>query len=261
MLPLKISLVTVCFNSARTIENTILSILSQQYLHLEYIIIDGGSRDGTVDIIKKFDNVDLLISEPDKGIYDAMNKGIYHATGDIIGFLNADDIYAHPNVLEKVSRVFENDRLEACYGDLLYFSENQPNKVRRYWKSKPFSPGLFAKGWCPPHPTFFCRRALYEKWGGFNLSYAMGNDVELMMRFLEKHQVIGHYIPEVLVKMRLGGASNRNITNIIVQNKNILKAARNLNIPISSFTFYFYKFCNRLSQFIFKPQKEYRHVE
>ncbi len=250
----KISIITVCYNSAKTIEQTIQSVLSQQYAAIEYIIIDGASKDDTVAIIQKYqDKIAVFISEPDKGIYDAMNKGIALASGEIIGFLNADDLYADERVITSVVNAMHSPTLDACYGDLIYFQDKSPEKILRYWESTPFRAGLFSKGWCPPHPTFFVRRAVYERCGVFNTTYKMGNDVELMMRFLEKEKIKTCYIPQVLVKMRAGGVSNSGFKNILIQNKSILQAARALELPFSTFGFVLGKILNRFTQFIFKP--------
>lgn len=256
-----ISIITVCFNSAKTIEETIQSVLNQNYNNIEYIIIDGGSTDGTLSIIERYrDKIAKVVSEPDDGIYDAMNKGISLSQGDIIGLLNADDLYAHAGVLSTVAKAFEEHAVQACYGDLLYFSSDAPDKTVRYWRAGEFMSGQFAKGWNPPHPTFFVRRENYARLGMFDTSYRMGNDIELMMRFLEKHKIQSTYIPELLVKMRLGGVSNRAFKNIFLQNKAILEAAKALDIPISIWSFVFGKFFNRLSQFILKSRRAYRHV-
>lgn len=251
-----LSIITVCYNSAKTIEDTIRSIISQDYPDIEYIVIDGNSKDGTQAILQRYaHHIQTLISEPDKGIYDAMNKGIMKATGEVIGLLNADDIYANPHVLSKIAAAFQNKNIDACFGDLIYFKDNKPDNVIRYWQSCPFVSGAFAKGWSPAHPTFFVRKSIYDKYGLFNTRYTMGNDIELMMRFLEKYKIQSQYIPEVLVNMRLGGVSNQGLNNIITQNKNILQAARELHIPISPMMFFIYKVFNRISQFILKPRR------
>lgn len=256
-----ISIITVCYNSVKTIEETICSVLGQDYPYIEYIIIDGGSTDGTQEIIARYrDRISTYISERDSGIYDAMNKGIRQATGEIVGLLNADDLYINSAVLSKVARVFKAKAVQACYGDLIYFSDRDPNHIVRYWEAGEFRPGLFSRGWSPPHPTFFVRREHYYCLGGFDTSYAMGNDVELMMRFLEKHHLKVVYIPELLVKMRLGGVSNRAVKNIILQNKNIIQAAKNLNIKISIWGFLWGKMVNRLWQFIMRSRGVCRHA-
>lgn len=256
-----ISIVTVCYNSANTIEQTLRSVIGQDHPNIEYIVIDGGSTDGTQEIIERFKRgIALYISEPDQGIYDAMNKGIQRATGDVVGLLNADDLYANSSVLSKVAKAFEDVTVEACYGDLIYFADREPGRVVRYWKAGEFKQGLFSKGWNPPHPTFFVRRAHYQRLGVFDTAYAMGNDVELMMRFLEKHRLKTAYIPELLVKMRLGGVSNRAFKNIFVQNKNIIQAAKNLDLPFSIWKFIAGKLIHRLSQFVAHEKRMDRYV-
>lgn len=257
----KISIITVCYNSAKTIEDTLRSVISQDYPNIEYIVIDGNSMDETISILKRYSGkINILISEKDNGIYDAMNKGITLATGDIVGLINADDVYANTKVISKIAKVFLDENVDACFGDLVYFSSKQPEKIVRYWRAGPFVSGRFAKGWSPPHPTFFVKKSVYQTHGNFNLNYSMGNDIELMMRFLEKYCIKSAYIPEILVRMRLGGVSNQGVKPIILQNKNILEAARSLNIPITPWKFFMYKLMNRLSQFIFKPRSNKHYV-
>lgn len=259
--PIKISIITVCYNSGKTIKETLQSVKAQRYPHVEYIIIDGGSKDNTLHIIESFRScVHQLISEPDRGIYDAMNKGIALATGDVIGLLNADDLYAHDNVLSQVADAFQDPMLDACYSDLIYFASQSPDKILRYWQGSTFRPGLFAKGWCPAHPTFFVRRSVYDNFGVFDIGYKGGNDVELMMRFLEKHRIRSRYLPQVMVKMRAGGVSNNSIKGIIEQNRQILMAAKKLGIAISPWLFIFHKIVSRLTQWIVKPKREYHHA-
>lgn len=260
--PIKISIITVCYNSVKTIHETLQSVASQRYPHVEYILIDGGSTDGTINVIQSFEpHIAVFVSEPDKGIYDAMNKGIARATGDVVGLLNADDLYANEEVLTRVAQAFTDQNLDACYSDLIYFATDAPDKVLRYWRSNDFHPGLFAKGWCPAHPTFFVRRNLYDRYGVFDTRFKGGNDVELMMRFLEKHHIKTRYLPEVMVKMRLGGVSNNSIKGIIEQNRQILQAAKKLDIPISPLTFIFYKVLSRLKQMLCKPKKDYQYAK
>jgi len=259
--PVKITIITVCYNSGKTIEETLQSVKAQRYSNVEYIIIDGGSTDNTLEIIQSFrSNIHQIISEPDKGIYDAMNKGIALATGDVIGLLNADDIYANDNVLTHVAKAFQDPMLDACFSDLIYFSSHSPDKVLRYWRGSAFRPGLFAKGWCPAHPTFFVRRGVYDRFGVFDISYKGGNDVELMMRFLEKHRIRSEYLPEVMVKMRAGGVSNNSVKGIVQQNRQILIAAKKLDIAISPWLFILHKVLSRLTQWIAKPKREYHHA-
>jgi len=209
---MKISIITATWNSAATIENAILSVASQEYPDLEHIIVDGNSSDGTLPIVFRYEHlIDKLISEPDHGIYDAMNKGISLATGEVIGILNSDDFYANAHVLAKVARVFVDPAVDTCYGDLIYVDPTNVNKITRYWKASAHHPRSFYQGWMPPHPTFFVRRSVYERHGKFNVSLGTAADYELTLRLLLKHRVSTNYIPEVLVHMRAGGASNASI--------------------------------------------------
>jgi glycosyltransferase involved in cell wall biosynthesis len=252
---MKVSIITVCYNADIFISSAIESVLAQSYDEVEFIVIDGGSTDGTVLIIESFgDKVTHFISEPDKGIYDAMNKGIGHASGDIIGFLNADDFYAHGGVLETVARCFaEHPALEACYSDLMYVDQFDTSRIVRYWQSNPFQPGSFSRGWCPPHPTFFVRRSVYERFGGFDLSYRIAADVELMMRFLEVHKLRVKYVPDVWVKMRMGGTTNKNLRNVWVQNQEVLSALRSHGLPANPVSFFVNKLWSRGKQFVRMP--------
>jgi len=196
-------------------------VAGQVDVEVEHIVIDGGSQDGTVEVVKKFgDDIAVFLSEPDKGIYDAMNKGLKIARGDIIGTLNGDDFYAHRNVLAKVASVLADSSCASCYGDLVYVERNNPQKTVRRWRSGPYDYRKFYWGWMPPHPTFFARRAVYEKYGCFNLQLGTAADYELMLRFLVKHRIAAQYIPDVLVKMRMGGRSNVSLRSRIDANKN-----------------------------------------
>ncbi|MFN7120029.1 MAG: glycosyltransferase family 2 protein [Saprospiraceae bacterium] len=224
---MKISIVTATYNSAATLRDTIESIQNQQYSNIEYLVIDGCSKDDTVAIAKAYpDLVSHLVSEPDKGIYDAMNKGIARATGDVVGILNSDDFYAHERVLAQVAKAFEKPHIDAVYGDLQYVQAEQPNQIVRHWRAGDFHYKQFRYGWMPPHPTFFVRRELYDKYGVFDTSFRSAADYELMLRFLYKHRAVAHYIPEVLVKMRTGGMSNANFRHRLRANREDLRAWR-----------------------------------
>jgi glycosyltransferase len=215
---MKISIITAVYNNVRTINSCMESVLGQTHPDIEYIIVDGGSRDGTVDAIEKHKgNIAKFISEPDNGIYDALNKGIRMASGDVIGFLHADDLYTNNKVLETVAANMALHGVDSCYGDLLYVHKENTERTVRYWKSCPYKDGLFQRGWMPPHPTFFVRKKVYEEHGVFNTSFRIAADYELMLRFLEKNRISTVYIPEVLVKMRMGGASNRSLRNMMVK--------------------------------------------
>ena len=255
MSELKASIITVCYNSEKTIEDTLNSIASQVNVELEHIVIDGTSKDNTLNIVKQFPHVSKVVSESDKGIYDAMNKGIVLATGDIIGTLNADDLYIDSNVISTIVSVFENNpEIDACYADLIYVDQNDTNKIIRYWKSKPYEFGLFKKSWMPAHPTFFARKSVYEKFGLFNINFKIAADFELLFRLIEQNKIKTKYIPQVLVKMRLGGTTNKNISNILTQNKEIISILRGNYSDFSLFNFVFTKLQNRLSQFLARPK-------
>lgn len=253
---MKISIITVCFNSADTIGDTLRSVRQQTHLNTEHNIIDGGSKDNTLQVVaSEGPHVVKLVSEKDGGIYDAMNKGIAMATGEIIGFINADDFYASSDVLVKVAAVFNDSNIDACYGDLCYVGRHDTSAVVRYWQSSTFHPNSFEEGWCPPHPTFFVRRKIYERFGGFDLSYKIAGDFELMMRFLEVHKVRVIYIPEVLVKMRMGGTSNRSLGNIVKQNKEVLRALKLHGFRSSIVWLMGNKLVSRGLQFLVRPKQ------
>lgn len=255
----KVSLITVVFNNEATIADTIRSVAAQTYGNVEYLIIDGQSSDGTLARIRAHGGVVThLVSEPDRGIYDAMNKGIALASGEIIGFINADDFYASAEVLARVAAAFEDPDVDACYGDLCYVKQHDTSAVVRYWRSSGFHPRAFESGWCPPHPTFFVRREIYERFGSFDLSYRIAADVELMMRFLEVHRVRAKYIPTVLVKMRMGGTTNRSLTNIVKQNGEILRALRQHGLRASVVRLLGNKMVSRGLQFLVRPRQENR---
>lgn len=250
---MKISIITVVFNNEKTIEDTILAVESQTHPDIEHIVVDGASTDGTMDVVRRHQGkIAKLVSEPDEGIFDAMNKGIKLATGEVIAFLNADDIYADNTVLEWVASVFADTSVEACYANLVYVDPVDLNKVVRFWKSQDFKPGLFQKGWVPAHPTFFARKKVYQQYGDYDVSLRLASDFELMLRFLEKFKVKSVYIPRVFVKMRTGGVSNNSIRNIIQQNMDIYRACKKNGVPVSPF-FAFTKIISKLSQFYSKP--------
>lgn len=250
---MKISIITVCYNSATTIDSTLRSVTSQDYPDIEYIIVDGGSTDGTLDIIKRYQNVSILVSEPDKGIYDAMNKGIRLATGDVIGTLNADDFYTDNTAVSDVAKTFEDNAVDACFADLVYVDQNNTDKIVRYWKSQQYQPGLFKKGWMPAHPTFFVRKAIYEKFGAFDLNFRIAADFELLFRLIEKNKIRTVYLPRVIIKMRLGGTTNKNLKNIRIQNTEIIQILRAYYKDFSVFKFWFSKIINRVFQRISRP--------
>jgi len=224
--------ITAVFNGAKTIQDCIKSVSGQIYPNIEHIIIDGGSTDGTLEVIKRYTEKRVnIVSEPDKGIYDALNKGIRQASGEVIGLLYSDDFYAHDRVIEKVADIFMKYNIDSCYGDLQYVDKNNPDKVIRYWKSSQYRHGKFKYGWMPPHSTFFVKKEIYNKYGYFNTNFKIAADYELMLRFLEKHKISTYYTPEVFIKMRIGGTSNRNIKNLIIKSNEDYRAwkVNNLN--------------------------------
>ena len=247
---LKISIITVCFNSGQTINDTIQSVLNQSYQYIEYIIIDGLSNDNTLDIANKYkDKIDYIISEKDDGMYDAINKGISLASGDIIGILNADDFYTDNDVIKDVVNKLSQSKCRALYANLYYVDRLNTNKIIRYWKSGYYSAKRFIYGWMPPHPTFFVYKSVYREYGKFNLDLKSAADYELMLRFLYKFKVAAVYLDRVVVKMRVGGISNVSLKNRIKANREDKKAWQINNIKPSLFTFYL-KPLRKLFQFI-----------
>lgn len=210
---MRVSIITVCFNSAATIAETIKSVKKQLYPDIEHIIIDGLSQDNTLDVIKNSNHTGPLISERDNGLYDAMNKGIEIATGDIIGILNSDDVYTDDDVIDHVVNQFKRPGCEAVYADLNYIDNTQAEKVVRKWRSGRYKPAKFNYGWMPPHPTVFVKKDVYDKYGSFNTELSSAADYELILRFLYKNKIKAHYVPKVLVNMRSGGLSNRSINH------------------------------------------------
>jgi glycosyltransferase len=213
---MKISVITGCYNSASTLESTIASFRSQAYKNKELIIIDGGSTDGSIEIINAAkDSVDKWVSEPDLGIYDALNKGIKLSQGDVVGFLHSGDHYANAEVLDKIAFTFQKKSPDIVYGDLKYMQKKHGNKVLRFWKSGEYHSGLIQKGWMPPHPTLYMRRTIYEALGLFDLDFKISADYDYILRVLKNQEVLIAYIPEVLVEMETGGLSNGRLSNII----------------------------------------------
>lgn len=221
----KVSIISVVYNNRQTVSDTIESVIKQDYQDIEYIIIDGNSDDGTKSLIQDYDeNIDIFISETDEGIYDAMNKGLAQATGDIIGFLNGDDFYLDERVIQDIVEKFSSTQCEACYADLDYVDGKDTEKIIRRWKAGLYKKGAFFWGWMPPHPTFFASRKIYEKYGGFNLDLGSAADYEIMLRFIHKYDISVAYLSRTIIKMRAGGISNASILNRLKANKNDRKA-------------------------------------
>lgn len=206
---MKISIITVVRNGEQTIRDTIECVLAQSYADIEYIVVDGKSSDGTLDIVKSYGNqIDTVISEKDNGIYDAMNKGLRLATGDYIGFLNADDFYAHPHVVAELAKTAKATRADCLYGDLVFVDQEDTDKVVRYWQAGNFNRYKMLFGWSVPHPTFFVKRSIFEQYGLFRENFGLSGDYEMMVRFFFKERINAAYLPEILVRMRVGGAGN-----------------------------------------------------
>lgn len=226
---LKISLITVAFNAQNTIERCISSVVGQKFNNIEYIIIDGASTDNTIETINRYRNyIDVFVSEPDKGIYDAMNKGLALATGDVIGTLNADDYFANENILADVAAAFSVQNINILYGDLDFVDTD--GKVVRKWRSGKYRSGHFNWGWMPPHPTFYCKKELFEKLGNYSLSYGTAADYELMLRFIHANKTSVFYLHKVMIKMVIGGVSNKSLSNRVKALRFDLKAMRNNDI-------------------------------
>ena len=235
---MKISIITVCFNSSKTIEKTFQSILNQTYNDIEYIVIDGGSTDSTLDIIKKYKkNIASFISEPDKGLYDAMNKGIKLATGDIVGILNSDDIYTDEKVLENVARFHENNNVEVSLGNIIQLT-NYGKVVRRY-SAKKWIPNKLKIGFMPPHPSLFFKRELFEKYGYYHLDFVSGADYELIVRFFLKNNVLCKFSNITTTAMLIGGISTSGLSSYIIISKEICKALKKNEIKYNRLKVYF----------------------
>ena len=225
---MKISLITAVYNNAKTIASALDSVLAQKGADLELIVIDGGSTDGTLEVLQGYaDHLAVLVSEPDNGIYYALNKGIGLASGEVVGFLHSDDLLASENVLNRVSEVFADSKVGAIYGDLVYVRKDNSDVIIRYWKSGDFSSARLGWGWMPPHPTFYVRRSVYERLGMYDTEYRIAADYDCILRFLGKGNIQVVYIPEVLVKMRVGGASNRSLKNILRKSLEDYRALKN----------------------------------
>jgi glycosyltransferase len=233
---MKVSIVTVTFNSARFLEDCIRSVQMQQYKNIEHIIIDGKSTDGTIDIIKKNEKgIARWVSETDRGIYDAINKGMAMATGEVIGILNSDDVLDNDRVITNIVKAFLTDEKDVVYGDLEVVSQDDTNKVLRIWKGQPFNRNRFRYGWMPAHPTFYIKRSLIDKFGGYETHYFTAADFEFMARYLYQHKVSATYLPELIVRMRTGGASNKNLKQRLRANRRDYLAMKRNKIPFPLF--------------------------
>ncbi|SFD29793.1 glycosyltransferase [Algibacter lectus] len=249
---MKVSIITATYNSEATIASCMRSVMEQTYASIEYVIIDGNSSDGTLDVVKQlqaeFPNIEVsILSEPDKGIYDALNKGVKRATGDVIGFVHSDDMLAQTTTIEHLVNIFKTEKTDGVYGDLQYVNKIDPTKVIRHWESCAFDKKLLKKGWMPAHPTLFLTREVYNKHVGFNLTYKIAADYDFILRVFKDDTLRFAYLPEVITKMRAGGASNRSLKNIIIKSKEDYKAITSNNI--GSFGTIIQKNVSKLNQF------------
>ncbi len=248
-----ISVITATWQSAGTLGDCLVSVAGQTWSQREHIVIDGGSTDGSAELVKGFvPAVSLFVSEPDAGIYDALNKGMALCSGDVVGFLNADDLYAAPDVLERVARLFEDPTVDAVYGDLQYVSKEDPSRVVRHWVSLPFSRRRLEWGWMPPHPTLYVRRRWYEQIGGFDTRYRIAADYHSMLRLFSLPDFKAVYLPMVMVRMRVGGVSNRSLHNILMKSREDLDAMRRTGIgALGGYGALVWKNLGKLGQFFF----------
>jgi glycosyltransferase involved in cell wall biosynthesis len=224
---MKITVVTAVFNRVETIEKAIISVQSQSHNDVEHVIQDGGSNDGTLDVVKGLELATThLVSEQDEGIYDAINKGISRASGEVIGLMHSDDFFANDRVLEQVAEAFNNPEVDGVYGDLDYVSAANTNKVVRHWRSGPYCRELLKRGWMPPHPTLYLRREVFDEWGLYDPSLQIAADYDAMLRYLWKGKIRLAYVPDVFVKMRVGGESNRSFGRILRKSREDYVALR-----------------------------------
>jgi len=239
------SIITAVYNNRENIADALESVRSQTYPDIEHIIVDGDSNDGTLDILlpqglcrgrQDMDDRMIIVSEKDNGIYDAINKGIKMATGDIIGLLHSDDLFADEFVLSKVLENFQQKSVDAVYGDLVYVHSSDINKVIRYWKSGEYNPKKMKYGWMPPHPALFVKRDIYEKYGLYDTSLKIASDYEMILRLFWKHKISTAYLPKIITKMRWGGASNKSFANLLTKSKEDYVALKKNDLPLPCFT-------------------------
>lgn len=247
---IKISIITVTYNSAATLEQTIQSVVSQTYSNIEYIIVDGLSTDSTLNIVEKYrDKISKLVSEKDQGLYDAINKGIALANGDVVGILHSDDFYTHNRVIEEYATMFEKGSYDGVYADLYYVDKDDTDKIVRTWKSGAYNDGDFLNGWMPPHPTFFVKRNCYKQFGNFSLEFKTAADYELMLRFIHKQKIKLGYLNSFTVKMRTGGKSNANVQSRLNANREDRRAWEMNGLSPRFYTLYLKPF-RKILQFI-----------
>jgi glycosyltransferase involved in cell wall biosynthesis len=250
---LKVSIITAVYNNKEHIADCIRSVLGQAYPEVEHIVIDGGSTDGTVDIIRGYEkNITTWVSERDKGMYDALNKGILMATGDIIGLLHSDDLFHSSDTIAHIVNTFEGSNCDAVYGNLVYTQRDNPDKVIRYWRSKPFKQGMLWKGWMPPHPTLFVKKERYKNEGTFRTDFRIAADYDFMLRLFSYNDLVSSHLDEIVTRMRAGGASNRSLRNIWLKSKEDYIALRENHV--GGFLTLFLKNMQKVFQFVRKEK-------
>jgi len=250
---MKVSIITVVFNNKATIADAVESVLGQTYHDIEYIVVDGGSTDGTVEVLKSYGSrISKFVSERDKGLYDAMNKGILMATGDIVGILNSDDLYRHAEVIKTVVDTFNKSNVDSVFGDMIYVQRDNPEKIVRYYRSNNFKLEDFRKGMMPGHASFFVKKAFFEKFGIYNTNYKISADFDLLLRFLYVNRISYEYIPQVLIVMRMGGVSTRGLSSMLLMNKENLQICKLNNVKTNLLKIYS-KYLYKIFQFVTKP--------
>ena len=245
-----VTIITIVFNSVKTIRHAIQSVAYQDYKNIEHIVIDNCSNDGTLEAInEQKDDISLIVSESDEGIYYALNKGIELANGEIVGFLNSDDVLKNRHTITTIVNNLTISNNEAIYGDLQYFAKQRPNRTTRRWKSGEYSNHKFRQGWMPPHPTFYTYKKIYIKYGFFDISYKISSDYDMMLRLLYEKKIKAKYIPEVLVKMQRGGVSNQNFQSILLKTKEDFLIMKKYDFSLLTLI---NKTIRKFSQFIFR---------
>lgn len=253
---MKISIVTASFNSAATVADTLHSIAAQTHRDIEHIVVDGASTDNTLQVVHAHGGPGVkVVCEPDRGIYDAMNKGLAIATGDIVGFLNSDDIYADPHALERVAQAFGDPSVDVVYGDIVFVAQQDTARVVRLWTSRPHTPGLCSRGWMPPHPTLYVRRSVYQQHGGYDLAFPAAADFEMALRLLDIERLKSAHVPFVQVRMRMGGQSTRSVRNIVSGSREVSRACRKHGLP-GGLSFVLMRLLAKVPQFLRRPQRQ-----
>jgi glycosyltransferase involved in cell wall biosynthesis len=250
--PMKVTIITAAYNAAKTIDETLNSVARQSHPNVEHIIVNGASTDGTLSIIEQYrDKLAAVVSGPDHGVYDAMNKGLALASGEVVGFLNADDVYASNDVLSRVVSIMEREGLDALFGDVEFFSPKDPTRTVRRYRSARFSPDQIALGWMPAHPALFLRRRVYERYGHFRTDYRIAGDFEYCARIFHSKTLVYRSLPETLVRMRTGGISTSGWRNTVLLNREVLRACRENGIDTNILKI-FSKYPAKLMEFLVK---------